>query len=174
MSDLQKLLAAGDTFEFRCMLNIRKCMPNAIVLHDLRLHSTYLGKETQVDLVAVDDSGVFVIEAKNWKYWIRGNLDDRQWTGLSSDRKVMTVFNPYEQNLIHIRALRNAIRKKGIEPVVFHNIVVLPDGTEIHSDCGDVVNSSQISKLVTRMQKNTNISLNKKAYVELIRGVTCN
>lgn len=173
MPDLQKLLAVGDTFEFKCMLNLRKCMPNAMILHDLRLDSTYLGKETQIDLVAIDDSGIFVIEAKNWKFWIRGDLDDRQWTGLSSDRKVMTVFNPYDQNIIHVRALRNAIRRRGGKPVIFHNLVVLPDGTEIYSDCKDVVNSSQLPKAIARMKKSANVNLDKKAYIEMIRGVTC-
>ena len=85
----------------------------------------------------------------------------------------MTVFNPYDQNIIHVRALRNAIRRRGGKPVIFHNLVVLPDGTEIYSDCKDVVNSSQLPKAIARMKKSADVNLDKKAYIEMIRGVTC-
>ncbi len=51
--------------------------------------------------------------------------------------------------------------------------MVLPDGTEIYSDCKDVVNSSQLPKAIARMKKSADVNLDKKAYIEMIRGVTC-
>ena len=51
--------------------------------------------------------------------------------------------------------------------------MVLPDGTEIYSDCKDVVNSSQLPKAIARMKKSVDVNLDKKAYIEMIRGVTC-
>lgn len=171
MASRQDLLAIGETFEFKLMAMLRYSMPNAVILHDLQLQSNYLGKDTQIDLVVVDKSGVFVIEAKNWKHWIKGDYNDSKWNGLTSDRRTITVFSPFEQNFLHIRTLRNAIRTKGVEPIEFHNIVVLPDGVDIYSNCREVVNLSRLP-LVINSLKNVRDTVNVKQYANLIRGVT--
>lgn len=168
MNNVRELLLSGETFEFRLMALIRTTFPNAVILHDLRLYSSYLDKETQIDVVVIDSSGVFVIEAKNWKFWIKGEYDDRRWSGLTSDRKVITVFNPYHQNFIHVRELRNAIRVcTGINPVKFRNLVVLPDGTEIHSNCKEVMNLSSLPDAMKKLSAPN--SINVQIYKELIR-----
>lgn len=170
MANRRGLLLTGETFEFRLMSVIKGIFPDAVVLHDLHLESVYLGKETQIDVVVVSSSGIFVLEAKNWKFWIKGDYDDFEWSGLTAERKIITVFNPYHQNFIHIRALRNAIRQKGVNPVEFKNLIVLPDGTEIESNCTEVVNLSKLPTVMRSLAVSN--SVDKDKYVELIRSVT--
>lgn len=169
MANMRNLLVSGETFEFRLMSLIRSAFPEAIILHDLHVNSSYLGKETQIDVVAVTECGVFVIEAKNWKHWIKGNYDDHQWSGLTNERKTITVFNPYHQNFIHVRTLRNAIRRNGTEPKQFYNIVVLPDGTNIYSDCKEVINLSALTSTMRKLSNDRCIS--PKEYARLIEEV---
>lgn len=151
--DIDKLLHIGNTFEFQIMDELRVSFPDAVLMHDLRLYSTFLKTDTQIDIVAITKFGVFVIEAKNWKHWVKGSYDDFNWTGLSSNRKIMTVFNPVHQNFIHIRALRNKLRVAGYSPATFHNFVVVPDGTQINSNCSEVVN---LSILIRKLQQIAN------------------
>lgn len=169
MANRGKLLGIGESFEFKLMSIVRSTFPDAIILHDLRLHSAYLGKTTQIDILVITGIGVFCIEAKNWKHWIKGNYDDFNWSGLTNERKTMKVFNTYHQNFIHIRALRNAMRVSGFEPVQFVNAIVVPDGTEIRSDCKEVIN---LSKLPRFMQEHGVEHIDKFEYRDAVRGVT--
>lgn len=161
MANRRKLLIVGESFEFKIMSIVKAAFPDAIVLHDLRLDSAFLGKETQIDVIAITSNGVFVIEAKNWKHWIKGDYEDHEWTGLSSDRKVMTVFNPFHQNFIHVRTLRNAIRLSGHEPGQFHNLVVLPDGTEIKSNCKEVISLAKLPRVMREKQSLYPVDINE-------------
>lgn len=173
MNNVRELLLSGETFEFRLMALIRATFPNAAILHDLRLYSRFLDKETQIDVVVIDSSGVFVIEAKNWKFWIKGEYNDQRWSGLTSDRKVITVFNPYHQNFIHVRELRNAIRvHTGVNPIGFKNLVVLPDGTEIHSACKEVMNLSSLPDAMKKLSvpNSVNVQIYKELIGKSVRG----
>lgn len=158
MANRDKLLYIGDTFEFEIMDVLRVAFPDAVLIHDRKIYSDYLQQDTQIDVIMIHSSGVFVIEAKNWKGWIKGTYDDAMWTGKSSEAKILTVFNPIHQNFIHIRTIRNALRGIGVNPPLFANIVVLPDGTAIKSDCSEIVN---LSSLVSKIREQAS-TVNKK------------
>ena len=148
MAVRKRLLYCGDSFEYTVMDVVRAAFPDAILLHNRSAFSAFLDNDTQIDVIAISSSGVFVIEAKNWAYWIKGTYDDYQWTGKSRDQKIMTVFNPVHQNFIHIRTIRNALRGIGLNPPAFQNIVVVPDGTEIVGNCEEVVNLSVLPRRI--------------------------
>lgn len=169
MSNRQALLAIGETFEFIIMSLIRSKFPESIILHDIHLYSYYLNAITQIDIIVICRNGVFVIEAKNWKHWIKGDYEDFKWTGLTDNRKVIEVFNTYNQNLIHIRELRNAIRRNGWEPVEFHNLIVIPDGTTIQSNCSEIVSLHQMCEII-KMTK-TDCEVNKEEVATQINAV---
>ena len=61
----------------------------------------------------------------------------------------------YYQNFIHIRALRNAMRMNGIEPVPCTNLICFPDGIDLFSDC---VECCTVSRLKTRLSNLINDS----------------
>lgn len=138
-----------------------------IVIHNKELYSDFLGKNTQIDVILLHKHGAYVIEAKNWKHWIKGNYADFYWAGKSAQKDVMRVISPINQNFLHVRALKNAIRKKGIQPLAFSSVICVPDGTDILSDCSELCNFSLLPYYVEKNFDN-NICLDLKAWGDII------
>lgn len=63
-------------------------------------------RSTQIDHVVVSPYGIFVIETKNHKGVILGNMVDEYWTqALRMGRQCFNFRNPFYQNAGHIRTL---------------------------------------------------------------------
>lgn len=173
MADRKVLEFNGTVFEKTIIKYLHNHYPDAVLLHDRELFSHFLRKNTQVDLIMIHEKGVFVIEAKGWKRWVRGNYNDMKWSGMSSVTNVMDVFSPVNQNFIHIRAVRNAIRRElGKEPVPFYNVVCLPDGTVLDTDCDCVVNLSRLSMWIDSAMIRSGLKLDTEVYRDMIESVT--
>lgn len=158
----------GNFFELLISQELKQKFPNSTIILNKEIFSYYLRKTTQIDLIFVHPKLVAAIEAKNWKSWVQGGYNDHYWKGVSSNPNVMTVHSPLEQNFVHIRALRNAIRRLGIEPPNFINLVCFPDGTEIYSDCREVVNLSTLLSLLDTTISNSSDSINVSLLSKLI------
>ena len=172
MSDRRQLEFNGTIFENIINRELASRYSDAIVLPNVTLWSDFLEKNTQIDLLLIHPRGVFVIEAKSWRYYVIGEYGDTHWQGKSSNLKVMSTFNPVNQNMIHIRALRNAIRTKcGVEPINFVNIVCFPDGTKIKSKCSEVCNLSLLTEKIDEIILGRPIVIDTAKYLSLITSV---
>lgn len=71
------------------------------------------GKTSEIDVILIHSSGIFVIESKNYSGWIFGKETDFQWTQtLPSGKgkaKKEHFYNPVKQNATHIKWLKNII-----------------------------------------------------------------
>lgn len=84
------------------------------------------GRTTEIDVLMIHKSGVYVFESKNYSGWIYGSSDREQWTQCikpSEDvrTKKYKFFNPIMQNDIHIKYLKPLLDpeiQKSIYPVV--------------------------------------------------------
>ncbi|PEU19212.1 MULTISPECIES: nuclease-related domain-containing protein [unclassified Bacillus (in: firmicutes)] len=74
------------------------------VLHDLKVHTEH-GDITQIDHVVIAETGVFVIENKNYDGSILGSEKSARWTKAVFIRK-HTFQNPFRQNDMHIKAIK--------------------------------------------------------------------
>lgn len=167
--DRRELELRGSLFEAEIGALLLQEVKDVLIIHNVELYCPQLHKETQIDVIAVTKGGIFVIEAKNFHGWIRGNYDDDKWTALSRTRKVMTIFNTLHQNFLHIRSLEAALYKKGIKfnfPI--HNVICLPDDTAIYSDVKEIVNFSQLPYYI-ESHSDQNLKLNVNAITSLIR-----
>ncbi|PFE14922.1 nuclease-related domain-containing protein [Bacillus cereus] len=73
------------------------------VLHDVTVHTEY-GDTTQIDHIVIAETGVFVIETKNYEGWIYGDEKAARWTqGIF--RKKHSFQNPFRQNYKHTKAI---------------------------------------------------------------------
>ncbi|HDR6247408.1 TPA: NERD domain-containing protein [Bacillus cereus] len=73
------------------------------VLHDVTVNTEY-GDTTQIDHIVIAETGVFVIETKNYEGWIYGSEKAARWTqGIF--RKKSSFQNPFRQNYKHIKAI---------------------------------------------------------------------
>lgn len=58
------------------------------VLHDVTIHTEY-GDTTQIDHIVIAETGVFVIETKNYEGWICGNEKSARWTQSILERNLL-------------------------------------------------------------------------------------
>ncbi|MEI5913428.1 nuclease-related domain-containing protein [Bacillus albus] len=73
------------------------------VLHNVTVYTEY-GDTTQIDHIVIAETGVFVIETKNYEGWIYGSEKAARWTqGIF--RKKSSFQNPFRQNYKHIKAI---------------------------------------------------------------------
>ena len=88
--------------------------------HDLYLPRPDGQGSTQIDHVIVSRFGIFVIETKNYKGWIFGSEQQRQWTQ-QIYRNKSRFQNPLHQNRLHVRALMAflSLPENRFRPVVF-------------------------------------------------------
>ncbi len=77
-----------------------------IILHDLLL--PYKNATTQLDHIVISPYGIFVIETKNYKGWIFGKEEQRNWTQVIYNKK-SKFLNPIMQNYAHITALKGIL-----------------------------------------------------------------
>lgn len=90
------------------------------VIHDVTVHTEY-GDTTQIDHIVIAETGVFVIETKNYEGWIYGDEKAARWTqGIF--RKKHSFQNPFRQNYKHTKAIEWVMEKQlpCISIVAFH------------------------------------------------------
>lgn len=78
------------------------------------------GGSTQIDHVIVSVHGIFVIETKNYKGWIYGSENQRQWTQVFPNGSKFKFQNPLRQNYLHIKTLSDLL---GLELRYFHSMI---------------------------------------------------
>lgn len=144
MADRAILKFNGNWFEQQIERRLDVEFSDAVFVHDCSLYSNYLKKDTQIDIIMLHKSGIYVIEAKNWNGYLKGEYNDARWTGKSSDPIVKTIVNPIDQNFVHIRTLKNALRMAGYHPGRFESFVCVPDRTSILSKCSEMCCLSQL------------------------------
>ncbi len=94
------------------------------------LSNCYIPKDdgtfTEIDVIFLHVSGIYVIESKNYSGWIFGNEGDKQWTQslpMAGGRsKKIRFFNPIIQNKVHLRWLRKYL-DIGVDFPVYSYIV---------------------------------------------------
>ena len=94
------------------------------------LFNCYLPKgnnqTTEIDVLMIHSSGVFVFESKNYSGWIFGAEYQKNWTQtLPNGRKARKehFLNPIMQNKLHIKWLQNQIG----EDVPIHSVIVFSE-----------------------------------------------
>ena len=91
----------------------------------------------QIDIIAITEKGILVVEKKTYIGLIVGNTYDKQWMViLNRGKKKFPMKNPHHQNYGHIQALCEkfpALKDKFIDLVIFGNNAKLgdriPEGT---------------------------------------------
>ncbi|MBO7221344.1 MAG: NERD domain-containing protein [Alistipes sp.] len=104
---------------------------NYTVLNDILLPTDY--GTTQIDHIVVSPYGIFVIETKNYKGWIFGYENSREWKqsllgkknwfGWSSEQYKFR--NPIRQNMAHTIAIKMLLKEIGTFTII--PIVVFSD-----------------------------------------------
>ncbi|TVP85459.1 MAG: NERD domain-containing protein [Acholeplasmataceae bacterium] len=100
--------------------------PEAKIFRNVRC-PRHDGSSTQIDLIMLDESGIYVFEAKNLSAKISGNwAEDNMTLYYESGQTFEKYYNPIKQNENHIKALSSIL---GVNIDEFINIVVLGEKT---------------------------------------------
>lgn len=70
------------------------------------------GSTTEIDLIMLSHTGIYVFESKNYSGWIFGDEKNKNWIRTLENKQKNRFFNPIWQNKAHITALKLAV---GIE-----------------------------------------------------------
>lgn len=89
------------------------------------------GKEqtTEIDLVYLHETGIYVIESKNYSGWIFGDEKSQKWMQTFPNGQKFSFYNPIKQNMGHIKALKSLL--PSIESVQFTSVIVFSERSEL-------------------------------------------
>lgn len=126
--------------------------------------NSYLPKDdgitTEIDVILIHSTGIFVIESKNYSGWIFGSETSKTWTQILPRGKGKSqrerFYNPIMQNNTHIKCLKKMVGNNvSIYSVIaFSDRCTLKDIT-VESSNVKVINRQYISKTVKQMGNNS-------------------
>lgn len=64
---------------------------------------------TEIDLIMLSQTGIYVVESKNYSGWIIGDEKSKNWMQTFENRQKNRFYNPIWQNKGHISALKSVI-----------------------------------------------------------------
>ncbi|MFC7686259.1 nuclease-related domain-containing protein [Ureibacillus sp. GCM10028918] len=89
------------------------------------------GKEqtTEVDLVFIHETGIYVIESKNYSGWIYGDEKSQKWMQTFPNGQKYPFYNPIKQNIGHIKALQALL--PSVEKEHYKSVIVFSERCEL-------------------------------------------
>jgi len=132
------------------------------------LVNVYLPKEdgttTEIDLIMISQTGIYVFESKNYSGWIFGDEKNKYWTQTLENRQKNKFFNPIWQNKGHIKALES-ILQTGDERIYKSYIIFSERCTlkkiSVESDGVEVIKRNNLVRYIKGDLKNKNKLLDK-------------
>lgn len=85
------------------------------------------GGTTQVDVVLVHRTGIFVIECKNYNGTVSGEVESEDWVVKYRNNKEYTFYNPIKQNIGHIEKIMRV--SGGYKKSAYKSIIVFSKNT---------------------------------------------
>ncbi len=125
------------------------------------------GGTSEIDVIMIDQSGLFVFESKNYKGWIFGEREDKQWTQVLYNRNggsdKYQFPNPIIQNARHIKFLKEFIGPYKLpiySVVIFSNICEFKTNVDI--DCDEITRFRNLNNKVNHFAKQTSKPLHER------------
>ena len=130
------------------------------------------GETTEIDVLMIYKSGLYVFESKNYSGWIFGNERGKTWTQtLPQGRKSHKehFLNPVMQNKLHIKWLRNLIQD---ESIPIHSVIVFSERctlkkVDISSQDVSVIKRDRVYKTVSSIDSKATAMLTSDRVTEL-------
>ena len=84
--------------------------------------------ESEVDVLMLHETGVYVMESKNYGGWIFGGADQDRWTQTLEGGAKERFYNPIIQNRAHVKALAACL---GLPEEAFRSYIVFSERCEL-------------------------------------------
>ncbi|MBP1920581.1 nuclease-related domain-containing protein [Youngiibacter multivorans] len=122
------------------------------------------GRTTEIDLLMVHPTGIYVFESKNYSGWIFGDEKSRNWTQSLKGGKKISFYNPVMQNRGHINALMDNLRDVG--PESFFSYIVFSERCELKNVSISSKNTSVLKRNSLKSVITADISGRPKVFGE--------
>jgi len=109
----------GKWGEYLLFKDVQRILPKSRILPNVYIPG-YNNQTTEIDLIAVDKTGIYVFESKNYKAKLKGYSQDVYLTYIKG-RTREEVYNPLLQNKKHVDHLSEYL---GIEREKMHSMVM--------------------------------------------------
>lgn len=125
------------------------------------------GTTTEVDLLIVNATGIYVFESKNYSGWIFGDEKSKMWTQSLKGGKKNKFFNPIWQNKGHISALDNYLNNQFSD--AFYSYIIFSERCELKKVNFSSPNVSIIkrNKLIRDFKKHISVVANRLSTEEV-------
>jgi len=90
-----------------------------------------MDETSEIDLMMLHETGIYVFESKNYSGWIYGREKDRFWTQVLNKNVKNRFYNPIKQNDSHIKHLSNFLSKNKISKQRYFSIIVFSERCEL-------------------------------------------
>ena len=114
--------------EFRIYALAERLVGNRRVLTNLYIPKAD-GATTEIDLVILHATGIYVIESKNYGGWIFGSETSKNWTQTWKVGARFKFLNPIWQNKGHLKALQEHLN--GIYPHCYFSVIVFGNRAQL-------------------------------------------
>ena len=122
-SFVKTIFNAGNNGEYLTFAKLEKLKGDNKIMTNL-----YIPRKdkitTEVDLIMISQTGIYVFESKNYSGWIFGNEKQKNWTQTLQNGKKHKFFNPIWQNNTHINALKYALE---LEEDIFKSYIIFSE-----------------------------------------------
>lgn len=150
--------------EYLTFKKLEQEYPNSVIMTNIYIPHNNIN--TEIDLLMIHKTGIYVFESKNYSGWIFGSENDKKWT-ITLNRTVKNqVLNPIIQNKIHIAALMNLLI---LDETYFNNIIVFSDRCELKSVNVKtiVIKRNQLISLLDKVIENKDNILTEESIKEV-------
>lgn len=146
----------GINGEYKTYLELKKIKSKgAKILVNVYIFNNEIDS-TEIDLIMIDKTGIYVFESKNMGGYIYGKESDYNWIQKQGDTNI-TFYNPINQNKKHIKYINTLLEYKYNDNI--YSFIVFSErctlGKIVHSNDIDVVKRD---KLIYKVQRKTNNS----------------
>lgn len=153
----------GDFGEFLTFELLESLGEGSRILTNIYLPTAY-GKTTEIDLLMVHSTGIYVFESKNYSGWIYGDDKDRNWTQVMKGGRKTSFYNPVRQNKGHIGALMDNLRDVKMES--FFSYIVFSERCELKNIKVSSMNTSVLRRNSLKATLVSDISSRRKVFGE--------
>ncbi|WP_416827566.1 nuclease-related domain-containing protein [Ectobacillus polymachus] len=112
---------------------------------------------SETDIIFLHETGIYVLESKNYSGWIFGQEKDKKWCQVFPNKHKEFFYNPIKQNKTHIQMLQRNL--DFVPAQFFKSVIVFSNRCELKKitvDSQDVVvlKRNQLSKTINNEIKN--------------------
>ena len=171
-----KYVQKGIEAEEKIIKILERIFPSYNIIHDSYFRDDEL-VTTQIDIIAIDTSGIYVIESKAYSSIVAGKTNEKMWVQLFGGKKYRKFSNPIIQNKRHINAVKNNLKEFGVANEAFKSYIVWDNNckldVEIDEHCdAKILQQKELFYTILEDRKITENIIDEKQVEENSRRLT--